>query len=185
MIFRVLYWVWLASEVLILIVTRTRSGDGKVSDRGSLVLLWVVICAAMFASGWAPSLLPGGDLRHAPWIAPVSLSLLIVGLAIRWTAIVTLGRAFSVNVAIHDDQHVHKTGLFRLVRHPSYLGMMIVFLAVGLRLRNWYSVGIAVLLPLAALLYRMHVEEAALTEAFGEEYVDYSRVTKRLVPYIY
>jgi protein-S-isoprenylcysteine O-methyltransferase Ste14 len=39
--------------------------------------------------------------------------------------------------------------------------------------------------PFAALLYRIHVEEAALTGAFGEQYTDYSRTTKRLVPGIY
>jgi protein-S-isoprenylcysteine O-methyltransferase Ste14 len=42
-----------------------------------------------------------------------------------------------------------------------------------------------VVLPTAALMYRIHVEERALTEAFGNEYVDYSRVTKRLLPGIY
>jgi protein-S-isoprenylcysteine O-methyltransferase Ste14 len=42
-----------------------------------------------------------------------------------------------------------------------------------------------VILPTAALLYRIHVEEMALTEAFGPQYLEYSRTTKRLFPGIY
>jgi protein-S-isoprenylcysteine O-methyltransferase Ste14 len=89
------------------------------------------------------------------------------------------------NVAIHATQTVHKTGLFRWVRHPSYTGMLLIFTAIGLSQRNWLSLAIMLVVPTAALLYRIHVEEMALTEAFGEDYLEYSRVTRRLVPGIY
>jgi len=60
-----------------------------------------------------------------------------------------------------------------------------VFLAVGLHSRNWVSFAVVLVPTIAALLYRIHVEEAALAEAFGEEYVAYSKETKRLVPGVY
>jgi protein-S-isoprenylcysteine O-methyltransferase Ste14 len=63
--------------------------------------------------------------------------------------------------------------------------MLVCFVAIGLAERNWGSLAIMLLFPAAALLYRIHVEERALTEAFGAEYVQYSQVTKRLVPGIY
>jgi protein-S-isoprenylcysteine O-methyltransferase Ste14 len=63
--------------------------------------------------------------------------------------------------------------------------LLLVFLAVGLHARNWIGLAVAFLPTTAALLYRMDVEERALTEAFGEEYVAYSRDTKRLVPGLY
>ncbi|MGB7553586.1 MAG: isoprenylcysteine carboxylmethyltransferase family protein [Candidatus Korobacteraceae bacterium] len=101
-------------------------------------------------------------------------------------AIITLGRSFSTNVAIHATQTVHKTGLFRWVRHPSYAGMLLIFAAIGVSQRNWVSlVAIMLAFPTAALIYRIHVEEIALTEAFGEDYAEYSKVTKRLLPGIY
>ena len=78
-----------------------------------------------------------------------------------------------------------KTGLFRMVRHPSYSGLLLVFLAVGLWRRNWVSLAIFVVPPMLALLYRMNVEERALREAFGTEYEEYSQETKRLIPGIY
>ena len=106
-------------------------------------------------------------------------------LGIRWTAILNLGRSFSANVAIQEEQKVHRAGLYRFVRHPSYLGLLIIFFAVGVHSRNWAGLTIAVVPPLAALMYRIHVEEAALNEAFGAEYAEYSRETKRLVPGVY
>jgi protein-S-isoprenylcysteine O-methyltransferase Ste14 len=88
-------------------------------------------------------------------------------------------------VAISATQTVHKTGLFRWMRHPSYSGMLLIFTAIGLSQRNWVSLAIMLVFPTAALLYRIHVEEMALTEAFGEDYLEYSRVTRRLLPGIY
>jgi protein-S-isoprenylcysteine O-methyltransferase Ste14 len=56
---------------------------------------------------------------------------------------------------------------------------------MGLRTRNWLGLAFSVVPPLLALLYRIHVEEAALTGAFGEQYTEYSRTTKRLIPGVY
>jgi protein-S-isoprenylcysteine O-methyltransferase Ste14 len=63
--------------------------------------------------------------------------------------------------------------------------MLIIFAAIGLYERNWISLAVVLILPTAALLYRIHVEEMALTEAFGQQYLDYSKATKRLFPRIY
>jgi protein-S-isoprenylcysteine O-methyltransferase Ste14 len=63
--------------------------------------------------------------------------------------------------------------------------MLIIFAAIGLYERNWISMAVVLMLPTAALLYRIHVEEMALTEAFGEQYLEYSKATKRLLPGIY
>jgi protein-S-isoprenylcysteine O-methyltransferase Ste14 len=96
-----------------------------------------------------------------------------------------LGSAFSANVAIRDTQKVRTTGLYHFVRHPSYLGLVLIFLAIGIYSRNWLSLAVTVVPPTVALLYRIHVEEATLREAFGEEYTAYSRTTKRLVPGVF
>jgi protein-S-isoprenylcysteine O-methyltransferase Ste14 len=181
----ILNWIWIASEVLILVITRTRRSSGNVHDRGSLLILWPVIVISITIGTWIGESHPPTIFGGAHWIRSLSLALLIAGLAIRWTAIVTLGRSFSANVAIHANQTLHKTGLFRFVRHPSYSGMVILFVAVGLNTRNWIGLAIILIPTTIALLYRIHVEEAALTRAFGQEYLDYSGCTKRLIPGIY
>jgi protein-S-isoprenylcysteine O-methyltransferase Ste14 len=121
----------------------------------------------------------------AHWLKPLSDGLMIAGLAVRWTAILTLGKAFSSNVAIQESQTIQRSGLYRIVRHPSYLGLLIIFFAIGVHSRNWLGLAVVMVPTTAALLYRIHVEEIALRDAFGAEYADYSKSTKRLIPGIY
>jgi protein-S-isoprenylcysteine O-methyltransferase Ste14 len=185
LVWHILLWGWLASEILVAIVTRTRRSGGKVQDRGSLIILWIVIFSSITACQWiseasGPTMFGGA---HALKIAGVIV--LIAALAIRWTAIFTLGKSFSANVAIQHSQQIVRAGLYRFVRHPSYLGLLLAFLAVGLHSRNWISFAIVLVPPTVALLYRIHVEEAALAQAFGEDYAAYSKTTKRLVPGVF
>jgi protein-S-isoprenylcysteine O-methyltransferase Ste14 len=63
--------------------------------------------------------------------------------------------------------------------------MVLIFGGVGLSQRNWISLAIMLIFPTAALLYRIHVEELALSEAFGDDYVQYRRSTFRLIPGIF
>lgn len=184
-LFVALYWTWVASEVLLQVVAHTSRRSGEVKDRGSLLLLLSAIFGSIWLSSWYRDMHGPTMLAGAAGIRIVALLLLVVGLAIRWTAIFTLGESFSTNVAIHATQTVHKTGLFRWVRHPSYSGMLPIFAAIGIAQRNWVSLAIMLVFPPAALLYRIHVEEMALTEAFGKDYVEYSKTTKRLIPGIY
>jgi protein-S-isoprenylcysteine O-methyltransferase Ste14 len=181
----VLNWIWIASEILIAIGKRTKRDGGIVGDRGSLAILWITIVAGMTASSWIgqtsrPNMLGGGYRLEVAGIV-----LIVVGLGIRWTAIISLGRSFSSNVAIRESQTIKSTGLYRFIRHPSYLGLLLILLAAGIHSRNWIGFAVALLPPTAALIYRIYVEEAALAAAFGEEYSTYCRNTKRLIPGVY
>jgi protein-S-isoprenylcysteine O-methyltransferase Ste14 len=182
---KVLYWIWILSEVAILAVTRTRSGGGRIRDRGSLVILWVTIIVSVnLGSRYADAHLPtmfGG----AHWLRYAGLVFLAVGLAIRLTAVISLGRFFSANVAIREDQQLQTGGLFRLVRHPSYFGLLLILVAIAIHTHNWIGFAIILISSFLALSYRIHVEEQALRAAFGSSYEDYSGRTKRLIPGIY
>jgi protein-S-isoprenylcysteine O-methyltransferase Ste14 len=178
-------WAWLAFEVLVVLLTRTRRGEGKRADRGSMLLLWIAIAASLTAAMWVGESHPSDFLANETWVRPVALGILVAGFLLRLTAILSLGKAFSVNVAIRDEQRVMRSGLYGWMRHPSYTGMLLMFFAIGFGERNWISLAILMVVPTAALLYRIHVEEVALKEHFGEEYVGYCRETKRLVPGVY
>jgi protein-S-isoprenylcysteine O-methyltransferase Ste14 len=119
------------------------------------------------------------------WMRPAALGVLIFALALRWAAVLTLGKSFSSNVAIRESQTVYKQGLYRWMRHPSYTGLLLCFVAVGLHSRNWVSMLIVMVPTTAVLLRRIRVEEATLRRHFGEEYVEYSRHTSRLIPGVY
>ncbi len=180
-----LLWGWVASEVLIGIATRTRHSSGTVRDRGTLAMLWIVMVASTTACEWIRRSSVPDMFGGAHWLRTLSDVLIIVGLLVRWSAILTLGKFFSSNVAIHQSQPIHRSGLYRMVRHPSYLGLLIIFLAIGVHSRVWLAFAVVVIPTTAALLYRIRVEEIALREAFGAEYVNYSKSTKRLIPGVY
>jgi len=179
------FYGWFIAEVSIAGTTRTRKDRASSHDGGTLLLLWAVIAASITSATWLGDSRGPNLPRGSGWLEPASVAVMLIGMAIRFEAILTLGKSFSVNVAIHRTQTVKKTGLYRWMRHPSYTGLLLCFLAVGMHTRNWISLLIMVTAPTAALLYRIHVEENVLREHFGEEYVEYSRHTRRLIPGIY
>jgi len=120
-----------------------------------------------------------------PYVALAGLGLLAAGTALRWAAIRALWSYFTVNVSILEGQRVVKRGLYGLVRHPAYTGLLLRYLGFGLAFANWLSTALVFLPLLCATVYRIRVEARALLEHFGEEYAAYSSVTKRLVPGIY
>ena len=184
-IVQVVNLAWILSEVALIVFTRWNRRSALPRDRGSRTILWCVIGAGI-AAGTAVQSVAAARIRMSePWLLGISLLLLAVGLAIRWMAILTLGRFFSTSVAIQQDHRLVRTGLFRLVRHPSYSGLLLLFLGMALSFGNWLSFAVIVIPFLAALLYRIRVEESSLLEALGQDYVEYCRSTKRLLPGIF
>lgn len=185
LLWRILFYGWTASEIYIAVATRTRKGGGKRSDRGSMAVLWLTIVASVTAAEWIGGAATPNMFGGVHWLRTAAVILIITAIVIRWTAILSLGKAFSANVAIRDSQTVHRKGLYKFVRHPSYSGLLLVFVAIALHERNWLAAAVVTVPPTLALLYRIHVEEQALRKAFGEQYESYSRTTKRLIPGIY
>ena len=184
-IFNALTAVWVVGEILIALFTTTHKGAGKIQDRGTQIILWVVIVASLRTDEWMHKFFPVDMPGSHSWLLPAAFAILILGLGVRAVAIVTLGRAFSANVAMHADQRLQRTGLYRLVRHPSYLGLELIFLALALHARTWACFAVVLVPPTLAVLYRIHVEETALRLAFGADYEHYSRTTKRLIPGVF
>jgi protein-S-isoprenylcysteine O-methyltransferase Ste14 len=177
--------IWLVGEILIALFTTTRPGRSKIQDRGTQIILWVVIVASFKIDEWMHSYFPVDMPGSHSWLRPLAFGILILGLGVRVVAIVTLGKAFSANVATSAEQKLQRSGLYSLVRHPSYLGLELIFLAFALHSRTWACFAVVLVAPTLAVLYRIHVEETALRVAFGAEYEDYSRRTKRLIPGVY
>jgi protein-S-isoprenylcysteine O-methyltransferase Ste14 len=182
-VWQLLYWGWVAWEIVIAVRTRTKGEN--VRDRGSQAILWITLAAAMTVCEWVRHIVTPNLFGGRSWLAVVGIVVLAAGLLIRSVAIRTLGKAFSSNVAIKESQKICQAGMYHYLRHPSYLGLWLVFLGVGLHSRNWISFLVATVPPTAALVYRIHVEERALREAFGGEYVAYCKRTWRILPGIY
>jgi protein-S-isoprenylcysteine O-methyltransferase Ste14 len=148
-------------------------------------MIWVVIMVSLAAGVFVAGNWRAGALPYGKAFAIVGVVLFAAGLILRWWAIITLGRFFTVDVVIEKDHEVVERGPFRVVRHPSYTGVLLAFLGWALTLRNWAAI-LVVLVPIfIAFVRRMNVEEEALRGALGEKYAAYMRRTKRLVPGVY
>jgi protein-S-isoprenylcysteine O-methyltransferase Ste14 len=115
------------------------------------------------------------------WVGFLTYS---IGGVIRLAPIFVLRRRFSGLVAIQPGHRLVTTGLYGVIRHPSYLGLFLLALGWGLTFRSGVGVAIAVLM-LVVVLARIKSEERLLSEAFGAEYDAYRARTWRLVPYLY
>src|ERR1700734_4420516 len=180
----VLGLIYVLSELGLAVKKRAKAAETRDGDRGSLRLLWIVIVVCVTLSFNLAYLVPAASMGAAPALRAVGIATFVVGLMIRWYAIVHLGRFFTVNVAIAADHRLIDTGPYRIVRHPSYTGALMAFLGLALCLANWAS--LAALVPIFLVFrWRVHVEETALIDALGEPYRDYMKRTKRLIPGVY
>jgi protein-S-isoprenylcysteine O-methyltransferase len=176
--------VYLLSEVLLTVTRRSRS-DGVRQDRSTLRMLWIVILASIAAGLFVAATWRGATFPQKQVVALIGIVLFVAGLVLRWWSIIKLGRFFTVDVTIAKDHQLIDSGPYRLLRHPSYTGLLMAFLGFALRLGNW-AAALVLLIPIfAAFLYRIKVEEEALRAALADGYAAYSRRSKRLVPFVY
>lgn len=175
--------VWLAVEAGLVLRDRVRGRGSTKRDRGTRSLLIVGWLIAFTGALWlAGQFSAASDWRLGRWHTASGLVLMWVGLAIRIWAIAVLGSAFRTTVEVDAGQSLVDRGPYRLVRHPSYTGILLIAVGFGLALGNWLSVVILLVIPPATMLRRIAVEEATLTEVIGPPYVAYKERTKRLVP---
>jgi protein-S-isoprenylcysteine O-methyltransferase len=181
----VLGLVYVLSELGLALKRRAKSGESRIQDRGSVALLWIVIVASVTMAFDIASALPAAGMGAGPALRFLGAMVFAAGLTIRWYSIVHLGRFFTVNVAIAANHRLIDTGPYRFVRHPSYTGALMAFLGLALCLANWASLAVMLVPVFLVFLRRMHVEEGALLQALGDQYRDYMRRTKRLIPAVY
>lgn len=183
-LFLIVCAVWVLSEILLLILRRSKK-DSQDKDLGSFMILNLTIYASI-AIGVFISITRFGYINN--YTAPLNLigsAFIILGLIVRWTAIITLGRFFTVKVSIQTDHRIIQSGLYKYIRHPSYTGMLISFFGLGIGLDNWVSICIILFPILFALFNRIRIEEQALQGSFGNDYVAYCAQTWRLIPWVY
>ena len=112
------------------------------------------------------------------------LFLFFAGSLLRLVAVFVLGRRFSGLVAIQPDHQLKTDGLYRYIRHPSYTGLIVSMIGYVLIFRSMLGLLLNILL-FVFLVSRMNDEERFLAAHFGDEYQNYQRRTRRLVPFVY
>lgn len=138
--------------------------------------IWEVIVSRQFQFAWTANVI-------------TSIPFLLVGGLMRVFSRTTLmkaglGMLESSRLRIVEDQKLVTTGVYKYIRHPLYLGEFCRNIGVPL-LFNSLTGLILILLGNLFLLLRIDTEEEMLVEEFGEEYIDYRKRTKRILPFVY
>jgi protein-S-isoprenylcysteine O-methyltransferase len=110
---------------------------------------------------------------------------MISGLVVRSWANRVLGAAYTRTLQVVTDQHIIQEGPYRVVRHPGYLGTLLVWLGAAFALANGIVVALVSVGLLRAYGKRMGAEERMLLDTFGDKYRSYAGRTRRLVPFLY
>ena len=175
----------LVSELALIWRRRASRASHTRHDRGSHLWLWAVIVGSIVAAHLAALSNVGPRLFGAVSWHWFGAGLFAIGTVLRWWSIVHLGRFFSVDVAIHHDHEVVDTGPYRVVRHPSYSGLLLQCAGLGIVLGTLLSLLVIIVPTFLVLAHRIRVEEKALLANLGNEYAAYSQRTKRLLPGVF
>jgi protein-S-isoprenylcysteine O-methyltransferase Ste14 len=163
----------------------TRQGATKIGGGGRRVVLLPTMAAATAMLYLAPHIAPAAAIRPGAAAFTAGLVILVAGLVLRGWSIRTLGDYFTGRVMVSADQPVITAGPYRVLRHPSYTGLLLASAGVGLASANWAGLAAMAMLPLAFVLWRIHAEETALLATLGDRYRGYASHHKRLVPLIW
>jgi protein-S-isoprenylcysteine O-methyltransferase len=170
---------------LYLAFTRRSQTQAVSRDRRSLILLWSVIIVSLWLAIQMVWLFPRAILPYSRGFYIFGFFLFLGGLILRWYSIGYLGRYFTVDVSISIEHKLIDSGPYRYIRHPTYAGALLAFVSLGFCFGNWLTIFFLTVPIIGAVLWRIRIEESALTEALGEDYRGYVARTKRLIPWVY
>ena len=185
-VFLASYVIWGVIEVILTMrqLIWLRAGI-QFQDKGSRVVISLTLGLGIFLCLTLPRVVPAATITSASvFVFWLGIALVYAGLAFRLYAVRVLGRYFTTSVAITADQQVVEDGPYKLIRHPAYTGLLIMFLGFGLSSTNWLSLLALMGCALIGLSYRIYVEERVLREHLGQRYQEYMRRTKRLIPFV-
>lgn len=175
--------VWLVIDCLF--VGRIGAPNARQSDKLSNIVIGVAVLVGIASAAWIQRYGPGDMGGYAMVAQSAGIAILCGGILFRVVAIAQLGAFHTPLVTIQQDHHLVRHGLYRHLRHPSYLGACIAFTGFGLGLGNWLSAATVLGFCVAGYLYRIKVEETALLERFGDEYESYRKRTSRMIPRVF
>lgn len=180
-LFIIVFYLWAASELFITFRFRGGRHTPRVPrmDRGSYWIILLIVGGSMIVSFLARVLNLGVFHNNLQYLG---IALAAFGVAFRLSAILSLGRFFTVAVTVVSSQKLVKSGPYHWLRHPAYSGSIATLVGLPLSLGTWVGVLLVLVLSLGGYLYRVRIEEQAMLEFFGEEYREYMQHTWRFFP---
>ena len=161
-----------------------KSLKGGPYDRGNMILigsatgigLWLPLIMVFLGAAAFPISLVGGV---------VALAVMVLGVGIRVWAAMTLGTFYTTTLMMSEGQKVVTTGPYAIVRHPGYLGEIMIWTGFAVVSSNLVLFFLMPTVFVAVYLYRISVEERMLVRELSDDYVRYQHRTRRLIPSVY
>jgi isoprenylcysteine carboxyl methyltransferase (ICMT) family protein YpbQ len=153
--------------------------------RGDRFMRWsfpimMVIHSGIFVSSAVEYMVVDRPINYT--VSLVAAAFYVFALALRNSAIRTLGRYFSLHIEIRGQHELIKCGVYRYIRHPIYLAVVVELLSVPLVPNAYYTTLAALVLYMPLLAMRLRQEEREMLAKFGEAYRQYQREAGALLP---
>jgi len=183
-LFNVVQAAWILSEVRIRLTRPARTGTAHAwTNLTSRAVMGVGIGGGLFGAFTVAGNSTGPLIAGRSWaLFAFGLTVAVAGVALRQWAVQVLGRFFQLVLVVQEQHAVVRSGPYRLLRHPSYAGLVLTCTGLGIALGRWESLAFLSVLPTAAVVHRITVEERMLVAGVGDEYAQYRRGTWRLLP---
>jgi protein-S-isoprenylcysteine O-methyltransferase Ste14 len=173
------------SGIVINLWKRNKNSSETNQRDGNTLLLFRLVVPATIITSVVAYLLGIAKTEHSLFVNVIGYVMVIVGFTIRWVAVISLGKLFTVSVTILNDHKLRTNGIYSIVRHPSYTGLIIYYTGLGIMFNNFISLALLVLLPLAVIVHRINLEEKVLYDQFKQQYSNYQAKTWKLIPFLY
>ena len=163
----------------------SREAATKIAGIGGRLVALAFVIATTVVATLTPRVFPAAAIRPGAVVFTAGMVVLLAGLVLRGWSFKALGQYFTHTVMVSSDQPVIASGPYRVLRHPSYTGIILAAIGIGLASANCADLAGLLLLTLTALLWRIRIEEAALMTTLGDRYRAYAAQHKRLVPLVW
>ena len=178
-------FMWATYESYLTIRTAKKYSHIENRDKNSMIILYITIITG-YGVGIPISFTDYGAIEsYYPYLSFVGFLIMIAGMSIRLIAINTLNTQFTYAVKILDNHQLITSGIYKYIRHPSYLGQSLVILGSAIAFSNYISIVILFIPFFFAVLYRISIEEKVLMNHFADAYLEYKKKTKLLIPLVY
>lgn len=171
-------------EYLINLRQKHKIKIARTNDSGSLkILLFCISIGYLLSFSVAATRI--GRIYYWNYLFVLGLIISVIGFVIRIISIKTLKQYFTYSVTQVENHELIEKGFYKSIRHPGYLGQILIFAGISISLSNWVSVILMLVSILIGYVNRINVEEKFMYKQMGKKYLDYQKKTKRLLPKLY
>ena len=149
-------------------------------ETGLLVLAWIGFFIPLI---WIASpVLSFAEYRLGLGPLVAGVMCFVIGLWVFYRSHADLGTNWSITLEMREQHRLITQGIYRRIRHPMYLALVLYSVGHALVIPNWVAGPSNLVVFTILFALRVHAEEQMMTDVFGDEYTTYAARTKRLVP---